>query len=123
MFDLLLSLCVADLLVGLVTIPVNLLLETDLLHRPALCYSALFLSQGKLIILSDVLTDILTDIFATEMRYELTRCPSDHDMFGFVHWCSRQYMNNLVFLVPHVASIFSLVLISYEEWITNFFSI
>ena len=30
-------------------------------------------------------------------------------------------MNNLVFLVPHVASIFSLVLISYEEWITKIF--
>ena len=30
-------------------------------------------------------------------------------------------MNNLVFLVPHVASIFSLVLISYEEWITKMY--
>jgi len=47
MFDLLLSLCVADLLVGLVTIPVDLILETDLLNRPAICYSALFISQGK----------------------------------------------------------------------------
>ena len=53
------------------------------------------------------------------MRYGRTRCSSDHDMFDFVHFHSRQFMNNLVFLVPHVASIFSLVLISYEEWITK----
>ena len=81
MFDLLLSLCVADLLVGLVTIPVDLILETDLLNRPALCYSALFISQGKPLFLH----------FSLE-RTQLLKCDIDEQGVPLIMICSALFI-------------------------------
>ena len=86
MFDLLLSLCFADLLVGLVTIPVDLILETDLLNRPALCYSALFVSQGKPLFLRFSLEQ------TRDRRTHLLKCDIDEQGVPLIMICSALFI-------------------------------
>ena len=82
MLDLLLSLCAADLLVGLITIPVDLIHESGVLaNHPFLFNFTTFIAQGKIYIDYSVVKHVIS--------------------------------------VPHIASILTLILISYEDRINK----